>query len=180
MNNIESQESSEEALNYINQSVNRVLPIKDDKGIKDNPYKDEFTTLEQRARDRNITELLRLYVASYKNKIESNKWYKFVLFVICILILVTFSMVLIHVILTINDFSEETTVANVVQLISACVTFITLIVGILEIITKYVFPANDEDYITKIVELIQKNDLENKKENIKAKVPEKKDDSLNN
>ncbi len=30
-------------------------------------------------------------------------------------------------------------------------------------ITKYIFPVNDEEYITRIVELIQNNDLENKK-----------------
>ena len=62
---------------------------------------------------------------------------------------------------------------------SVCLTFLTLIVGILKIITKYVFPVNDEEYITRIVELIQNNDLENKKENIRAKVAiaERKDEN---
>lgn len=50
-----------------------------------------------------------------------------------------------------------------------CITFLTLIVGVLTIITKYVFPENEEEYITRIVEIIQRNDLENKKENIKVK-----------
>ena len=43
-----------------------------------------------------------------------------------------------------------------------------MVVGILKIITKYVFSDKDEEYITKIVEIIQNNDLENKKENIKT------------
>ena len=34
-------------------------------------------------------------------------------------------------------------------------------------ITKYFFPENDEQYITTIVETIQQNDLENKRENAK-------------
>ena len=46
-------------------------------------------------------------------------------------------------------------------------SFISLVIGLLTIITKYFFPESDEQYITKIVETIQQNDLENKKENAK-------------
>lgn len=46
-------------------------------------------------------------------------------------------------------------------------SFISLVIGLLTIITKYFFSENDEQYITKIVETIQQNDLENKKENAK-------------
>lgn len=54
-----------------------------------------------------------------------------------------------------------------VSFITTCVSFITLIIGLLTIVTKYFFPENDEQYITTIVEAIQKNDLENKRENAK-------------
>lgn len=37
-----------------------------------------------------------------------------------------------------------------------------------KIITKYVFPQNEEEYITHIVKSIQDNDLKNKKANIKS------------
>lgn len=42
--------------------------------------------------------------------------------------------------------------------------------GILQTITKYVFQEKEEEYITRIVEIIQNNDLENKKENIRAQI----------
>lgn len=45
-----------------------------------------------------------------------------------------------------------------------------MIIGILTIIAKYVFPEKEEEYITRIVEIIQNNDLENKKENIAAQL----------
>lgn len=64
---------------------------------------------------------------------------------------------------------NEMSAGNVAKLISVCVTFLTLIVGIMTIITKYVFPENEEEYITRIVEIIQNNDLEHKKENIRVK-----------
>lgn len=46
----------------------------------------------------------------------------------------------------------------------------------MKIITKYVFPVNDEEYITRIVEIIQNNDLENKKENIRIRIADAEDE----
>ena len=140
-------------------SLNRIKIINDEEEIS-NTYVDEFTTEQQRARDKRITILLQLYVEAYKYKNKSNKWYKGILFFVCILILLIFKF---------NGSTNTKSIESVVKLITACVTFLTLIVGILKIITKYVFPANDEEYITRIVELIQNNDLENKKENIRVR-----------
>jgi succinate dehydrogenase hydrophobic anchor subunit len=57
---------------------------------------------------------------------------------------------------------------DVIALVTACATLIGAIIGILKIITEYVFPREDEKYVTGIVESIQKNDLENKKTNMGA------------
>ena len=92
------------------------------------------------------------------------------LFGICILILLCFTVTLIALVLKFNGSTDAKSIESVVQLITVCVTFLTLIVSILKIITKYVFPANDEEYITRIVEIIQNNDLENKKENIRVRI----------
>lgn len=65
------------------------------------------------------------------------------------------------------DFTKQNNSINsLVEVISVCITFLSLIIGVLTIITKYVFPEKEEEYITRIVEIIQNNDLENKKENI--------------
>lgn len=132
-------------------------------------YEDAFTTKQQKIRDKEITRLLQLYVGAYDYKNKSNKRYKRILFAMCILILVAFTATLISLVLKFTGSAKENSVESVVQLITACITFLTLIVSILKIITKYVFPANDEEYITRIVEIIQNNDLENKKENIKVR-----------
>ena len=134
----------------------------------DKVYNDEFTTHQQRLRDKKITELLECYVDGYKYKNKSNKWYKGILVGLCGLILLAFSIVFIIFICNVNLSDKGHSIGNVVELISVCVTFLTLIVGILQIITKYVFPEKEEEYITRIVEIIQNNDLENKKENIKV------------
>lgn len=132
-------------------------------------YIDEYTTSQQRKRDKTISELLQEYVDAYKRKNRSNFWFKLTLLGLCVLIISAFSVVFIILLMNFKDSTETASMASVAELISVCITFLTLIVGILTIITKYVFPENEEEYITRIVEIIQKNDLENKKENIKAK-----------
>lgn len=144
------------------------------------PYVDEYTTHEQRLRDKKITELLDQYVHAYRYKNKSNKWYKGLLFGVCTLILLTFSVVFIRLMYNIDISNTTPSIEAVVQLISVCITFLTLIVGIIKIITKYVFPEKEEEYITRIVEIIQKNDLENKKENIRVKINDYQDSIYNN
>lgn len=67
-----------------------------------------------------------------------------------------------------EEEKSEVSVEMMVSLITVCVSYLTLIFGILTIITKYVFPEKEEEYITAIVKLIQKNDLANKRENMRT------------
>ena len=135
----------------------------------DKAYIDEYTTGQQKRRDQHISELLSEYVEAYRYKNKSNKWYKAILFGLCVLIISVFSGVFIMLLFSFGSADKVASTESVIELVSVCITFLTLIVGILTIITKYVFPENEEEYITRIVEIIQRNDLENKKENIKVK-----------
>lgn len=134
----------------------------DNLGELGKPYFDKYATEQQKCRDEYITKLLSLYVEFYNDKTKSNRKYKTYLFWFCLIIIFFFSVFFIYMI-----FKEGFKNNMLSNLISVCVTFISLIIGILTIITKYVFPERDEEYITRIVEIIQSNDLENKKENIK-------------
>lgn len=91
------------------------------------------------------------------------------IFILCLLILIAFSIVFIILVTDFKITKSSITAKDLAGLISVCITFLALIVGILKIITTYVFPEHEEEYITRIVEAIQKNDLENKKENIRIK-----------
>lgn len=122
------------------------------------------TTKEQRDRDHQITELLETYVGAYKSKVKQGFWYRVIIPVLCVLIIGGFAIILGK--LSWQLFSAEAgfKAADAVSFITACVSFLTLIIGVLHIITKYFFPEDDEKYITQIVESIQRNDLENRKE----------------
>ena len=131
-----------------------------------NAYDDNFVTEEQKHRDEQITNLLKYYVEAYKEKQKSNKRYKNIILGICAFIILAFSVLFILLLVEVSGEINTIKTNNIIALVSVCITYLTLVIGILKIITKYVFPQKEEEYITRIVELIQRNDLKNKKANI--------------
>ena len=133
-------------------------------------YQDPFVTQQQMERDRLVTELLAEYVFFYGRKVKHSTVCRYIILLPCILIVCIFSGVLVFFAMQMLGSGEmPVQVSDLAAFITACVSFISLIIGLLTIITKYFFPENDEQYITTIVESIQKNDLENKRENAKNK-----------
>lgn len=61
--------------------------------LKDYQFRDNFQTREQKARDCEITKLLREYVVSYDEKIETQKKYRKYLLIMCSCIITVFSLV---------------------------------------------------------------------------------------
>ncbi|MDO4293956.1 MAG: hypothetical protein Q4C65_12110 [Eubacteriales bacterium] len=132
-------------------------------------YKDPFVTREQKKRDEHITRLLGKYVSFYESKVQHSKICRYIILIPCMAIILAFSALLIFLSLKVLNVDSDLNIQDVAAFITACISFISLIIGLLTIITKYFFPENDEQYITTIVESIQKNDLENKRENARFK-----------
>ena len=166
---MDEKKAYESIVNSIFESVRYIKEVDIDKEMAD-AYIDTYMTKQQRLRDTKVTELLELYVSGYKYKNISNRWYKGILLGCSCLILLSFSVAFIILIFKMDISKSSFSVTSMVEVISVCITFLSLIVGILTIITKYVFPEKEEEYITRIVEIIQNNDLENKKTNIGAKL----------
>ena len=115
-------------------------------------------------RDETITGILEQYYINYKNKVKSNKIFKWILFVGCLLFVAALvSTVIAGVWMNFSNGNCRRT--SDVQFITVCVSFAGSIIGILTIIAKYTFPEKEEEHITKIVRSIQDNDLSNKREN---------------
>lgn len=154
-----------------NTEQNRINTIGDDfnntRQENNLPFEDKYTAEEQKQRDTEVTRLLAAYVKTYEKKTERNTLKQDILFYSCLAIIGIFTIV--FVVAIIVAFLRITSVSytGLATIITASVSFIALVIGLLTIITKYFFPENDEQYITKIVETIQQNDLENKKENAK-------------
>lgn len=132
----------------------------------DSQFEDKFQTHEQKERDEKITELLDLYVSAYDNKTKVQQSYRKVLFWGGSGFIGIFAIVIAIISIIAVTNANEIGINGLVSIISALATLLTSVIGLIHIITKFCFPVNDEQYITQIVESIQKNDLENKKENM--------------
>lgn len=130
-------------------------------------YQDPFVTHEQMKRDAEITKLLEAYVKAYQSKVCHGTICRYVLLIPCVSIIIALSAVLGYSAVRIFTGEGDLEIEDLIAFVTACVSFVSLIIGLLTIMTKYFFPENDEQYITKIVEAIQKNDLSNKIENAK-------------
>lgn len=130
-------------------------------------FNDKFVTEEQKQRDTEVTRLLAAYVKTYEKKTERNARKQDILFYSCLAIIVIFTIIFVAAIIVAFLRITSVSYTGLATIITVSVSFIALVIGLLTIITKYFFPENDEQYITTIVETIQQNDLENKRENAK-------------
>lgn len=159
-----SREAAEKALRLLNEAMEGAgfSSVRDPGGLSGGFAAD--TTKEQRERDKKVTELLKTYVEAYKKKVDQSSLYRKVILWPCMGIIVAFAAMLAVLSCWLIVGGAGLKMTDVASFITACVSFLTLIIGVLHIITKYFFPEDDEKYITQIVEAIQKNDLENRKE----------------
>lgn len=135
----------------------------------DSQFKDNFQTREQKNRDREISKLLQKYVATYENKVTTQNKYRHIIFWFFLILTGVLSIIFCGLVIFFGIKIDSIDVPGVVSLISVGITFLTALISLLQIVTKYCFPEKDEEYITKIVESIQSNDLEHKLANIKLR-----------
>ena len=143
--------------------------IQNNRELNANPFFDKFSTYEQKQRDKCVSTLLKNYVSNYENKIKKNMAYKSALFYVFLTLTALSTLIFLGCICYLsNNLKNLDTIDYLLKILPISITFISLIIGTLKIIVKYVFPEREEEYITKIVEIIQNNDLEHKKENIRC------------
>lgn len=160
-------ENESSALKKLFNSIDQIYSDSDVNLYDDDSDMGAFQTFEQKKRDKKITLLLTHYVNWYEDKAKDNRLFKQVIFysMIGALGLIVFTCIAMSMI---SLFKQNQSTADVITLISSFVTLAVAIIGIVNVITAHIFPQDDEKYITQIVESIQRNDLENKRENIKA------------
>lgn len=141
----------------------RFVFITEEAGLED--YQAPFTTREQKERDRKITELLKTYVTAYKRKVFQSSVFRPLILLFCLAIIGGSAVALAMLPFQLLGGEDGPSVADAASFITACVSFLALVVSVLLIATKYFFPEDDEKYITRIVELIQQSDLENRRMN---------------
>lgn len=136
-----------------------VTPLQSDDQLKDN-----FHAEERKIRNQSITSILHCYKEEYQNKTAFQKWCRYVLFWGCSAIVVLFSIAVIVLVGFTVVNSSKLDLAGVAAIVTAALSLVFAIIKLMEIITKYCFPENDNEYIVQIVKAIQENDLASVKE----------------
>lgn len=125
---------------------------------------DNYQPEDQKERSRAISAILRHYEHSYKNKVDFQCRYRKILFWGCSLIIIAFVGATLCVLNYAIHNIDSIDISGVATVITATLSLVISIMSLVQTITKYCFPKNDEEYIVRIVESIQGNDLERTKE----------------
>lgn len=130
----------------------------------DEQLTDNYQPEEEKDRSRSISVILRYYGESYGNKVAFQRRYRKILFWGCGVIIIVFAAAVLLVLRYALRNAGKLDISGVAAIITATLSLVVSILELVRIITKYCFPENDEEYIVKIVESIQSNDLEKYKE----------------
>ena len=125
---------------------------------------DNYRPEEEKDRSRSISSILSYYDESYRSKVAFQNRYRKILFWGSSGIILLFAISVLLVLRCALKSAGVLNISGVAVMITAMLSLVVSILDLIRVITKYCFPENDEEYIVKIVESIQNNDLEKFKE----------------
>lgn len=135
----------------------------DAKKIKDNAeLTDGIPDEEYANRNKYYTLLLGEYVDSYKKRnILKAKWKeKSIIWILILLSVLIVSICSFIIIIAINDNFD---VESVIAIVTSLAALVSTMIAIPKIIFEYLFPTSEDDDMTKMIEVLQKNDDEIRK-----------------
>lgn len=147
-------ESQLEVEKYINKSK-----------TEDIDYDENFTSISKKNisdRDDAYTDLLNHFVEITKKRNKIKEVHKWIYFWIVILFTCSF-VVFIFILMNKIDFSNNNYVNNLSIIITAIISFCSVIISIPMIITKYLFTSKEDKRIARIILHTQQHDIDGKK-----------------
>ncbi len=108
-------------------------------------------------RNKKLTGLLDDYILERKNRMTMNKKLKTILFVVFVLLLLALTFALINVYLR-TDINKAVP-SSVVSLFSVMITYLGSILSIFKIMSKYLFPVDEEKDTLDMIKTVISNDI---------------------
>lgn len=133
---------------------------RDDKSTKDEKYARQLVAIHDEFVKRNekLTKLLDDYISQHNVRAEENHKLKRFIFGFFVFILTILTFIISFVFLKI-DYSNVD-LSSVAALISVAVTYIGSILSILKIMSKYLFPIEEEKDTISMIKTVIENDIE--------------------
>lgn len=109
------------------------------------------------ARNGKLTTLLENYITQSKKRVEDNNSLKKFLFWFFVVLLAALTIAVVVVFVKV-DFNKSN-VTSMVSLLSVAVTYLGSIIAIFEIISKYLFPTDEEKDTINMIKTVIENDI---------------------
>lgn len=135
-----------------------------DLGRDDKHMSDDYALDEMRDRSHSVSSILTYYSDSYKNKADFQHKYRRILFWFLSVIILACCIGIYKVSVFVVTSKVAVTTGHLVSLITVLISLVVAIIELVHTIVKYCFPTGDDEYILRIVEAVQVNDLEKLKE----------------
>ena len=132
---------------------------------EDIDYDENFTSISKKNisdRDDAYTDLLNHFVEITKKRNKIKEIHKWIYFWIVIIFTCSF-VVFIFILMNKIDFSNNNYVNNLSIIITAIISFCSVIISIPMIITKYLFTSKEDKRIARIILHTQQHDIDGKK-----------------
>lgn len=133
---------------------------RDDKSTKNEEYARQLVNIHEEFVNRNksLTNLLNVYIEQHNKRTKSNAFLKNFIFwfFISILAILTITISLVFIKIDYNNAN----LTSVTALISAAITYIGSVLSILKIMSKYLFPIEEEKDTISMIKTVINNDIE--------------------
>lgn len=130
----------------------------DSQPTKNEEYAEQLMKVHAQFAKRNgkLTDLLDDFIQQRRDRVKTNKTFKNIIFwfFVCLLGLLTIGVV---VFIICNRTSES--VAGMISLISVLATYLASLIAVFEIISKYLFPLDEEKDTISMIQTVINNDV---------------------
>ena len=132
----------------------------DEKSTTDEEYANQLKSVHQEfvKRNKKLTSLLENYIEDRKKRIKSNDFFKKFIFWLFVGLLIILTVVLI-IVFTKADINNPS-FATVVSLGSTLGTYLASVLSIFQIMSKYLFPPDEEKDTIEMIKAVIQNDVE--------------------
>lgn len=132
----------------------------DERATKDEDYAKQLKNVHNEfvRRNRKLTTLLDDYMGHRNKRINSNGFFKKFIFWLFVVVFLTLTVVVVIVFLT-TDINNPN-VTTVISLLSVAGTYLASIMTVFQIMTKYLFPPDEEKDTIEMIKTVINNDVE--------------------
>ena len=146
-----------------NNSPNESLGSEDDNLIASANSENDDT--EYKVRNVLYSNILYEFIEEHKSKSKSKRCYKFVFFVVTMVIflaLVAAPIIIMFIVVTKEGEPNSDLIGGVASIIGSAIGIVTAVIVLPKIIAEHLFPTNEETYLIELIKNMQSNDLMNR------------------